>query len=159
MILMGLLLVSALGTGFQTLIVSVGISMTPRIVRLSRAPVLVIKEREYIQAARALGLPKRIIIFSHILPQVVPPLIVIATLQVCHAIVVEASVSFLGLGVQPPLSSWGGLLKEGVRALQVAPWISLSAGAILTITVIALNIVGDALRDALDPRLRGRFRA
>ncbi|MBM3128851.1 MAG: ABC transporter permease [Chloroflexi bacterium] len=159
MIITGLLMVAALGSGFQTLIVAIGISMTPRLIRLARAPVLVIKQREYIQAARALGLPNRIIIFSHIIPQVVPPLIVIATLQVCHAIVIEASISFLGLGIQPPMSSWGGLLKEGLRNLPSAPWISLTAGVVLTITVIVLNILGDALRDSLDPRLRGRIRA
>ena len=159
MVITGLLMVAALGSGFQTLIVAIGISMTPRLIRLARAPVLVIKQREYIQAARALGLPKRIIIFSHIVPQVIPPLIVIATLQVCHAIVIEASISFLGLGIQPPMSSWGGLLKDGLRNLPSAPWISLTAGVVLTLTVIVLNILGDALRDSLDPRLRGRLRA
>lgn len=155
MLLLCLLMVATLGSSFQNVVIAIGIAMAPRFVRLARAPVLAIKEMEYIEAARALGLPHYRIIFFHVLPNAVGSLIVVATLQVAQAIIAEASISFLGMGVAPPVATWGNILQEGVGQLRNAPWISIWSGTAIVIVVLALNIVGDALRDLLDPKLKG----
>src|SRR6266542_3934605 len=123
---------------------------TPTFARLMRGQVLAIKAREYVDAARALGAPA----WRHVLPNAATPIVVQASLSVAFAILAEASLSFLGLGVQPPEPSWGSIINAGRGYLQQAPWIVFGPGAALFITVLSLNFVGDAVRDALDPRLR-----
>jgi len=122
--------------------------------RIVRGEVLSIREREYVLAARALGFGRRRILFLHILPNAVAPIIVAATLGVGNTVLLEASLSFLGLGVQPPAASWGTMISDGRHVLTSAWWLSTFPGLAILITVLAFNLVGDGLRDALDPRLR-----
>ena len=122
-----------------------------------RGTVLAIKENIYIEAARSIGAGSGRIVFRHILPNVVAPIIVIASIWVGNAIVIEAALSYLGLSTPPPTPSWGGMLAlEGRRHLENAPWLALAPGAAISVAVLAVNMLGDALRDVLDPRLRNR---
>ena len=128
-----------------------------RHVRVVRGTVLAIKENIYIEAARSIGAGSGRIVFRHILPNVVAPIIVIASIWVGNAIVIEAALSYLGLSTPPPTPSWGGMLAlEGRRHLENAPWLALAPGAAISVAVLAVNMLGDALRDVLDPRLRNR---
>jgi oligopeptide transport system permease protein len=120
--------------------------------RIVRGQVLSIKKQEYIEAAVALGLGRRRIIFRHIVPNVLGPVIVYATLTVPSVMILEAFLSFLGLGVQPPMSSWGSLIKEGAEAMESYPWLLVFPGLVLSLVLFALNFLGDGLRDALDPQ-------
>ena len=120
--------------------------------RIVRANVLSLKEMDYISASRALGVSDMRIIFKHLLPNTIAPIIVSSTLGVANAITSEAYVSFLGLGVQPPTASWGNMLDSAVKYLQTAPWLWLFPGMLIMLTVLCINFVGDGLRDALDPR-------
>ena len=130
-----------------------GFTLWPSTARIVRAEVLSLREREFVEAARALGLGAPRIIFRHIIPNVMGPVIVAATLGLGNIILIEAGLSFLGFGVQPPTPSWGVIIKEGHSALRQAPWVTTFAGLAIVFTVVALNLVGDGLRDALDPRL------
>jgi peptide/nickel transport system permease protein len=121
-------------------------------VRLTRAQVINVKVEDYIEAARAVGNPPWRIALRHVLPNITAPLIVQATLAIAAAVIAEASLSFLGLGQQPPAPSWGSMLNTAQRFLTQAPWMALFPGAAIFVTVLAFNLVGDALRDALDPR-------
>lgn len=154
-ILIGLLLIAVLGSNFQNIIIAIGMALIPRLARIARASALAIREMDYIIAARALGLPAYRIMLFHVLPNAIGPIIIVTTLQLGSAIIAEASLSFLGLGVAPPQATWGNILKEGVEHLRNASWISFFSGSAIVIIVLALNIVGDYLRDRLDPRLRG----
>jgi peptide/nickel transport system permease protein len=122
--------------------------------RIVRGEVLSIREREYILAARALGFGERRILFRHVLPNVLAPIIVAATLNIGNTVMLEASLSFLGLGVQPPTASWGTMINDGRHVLTTAWWLATFPGLAILVTVLSFNLVGDALRDALDPRLR-----
>ena len=124
----------------------------PDIIRLTRAQVLSVKVEDYVEAARAVGNPHLRIALRHILPNVVPPLIVQATLAIAAAVIAEASLSFLGLGQQPPAPSWGSMLNAAQRYLVQAPWMAIYPGLMIFGVVMSLNVVGDALRDALDPK-------
>lgn len=134
------------------IIVIIGLTSWTYLARIVRAQYLSLKERDFISAARAIGTPNGPIIFRHILPNSMAPIIVAATLGVASAILLEAYVSFLGLGVQPPTASWGNLLVSSYNYLQTAPWLWIFHGLLITLTVLAINFVGDGLRDALDPR-------
>lgn len=120
--------------------------------RLVRAEVLSLKERDMVVAARALGARDREIIFRHILPNVISPVVVAATLGIAHVIVIEAGLSYLGIGVRPPVPSWGNMIQDGVSQMATVWWVSLFPGLAIVTTVMAFNIIGDGLRDALDPR-------
>ena len=157
-VLFALLLVTVTGSSLQSIIMAITIALTPRLLRIARAPALAIKELEYIEAARALGFSSGRIILFHILPNTVGTIIVYATLQSGGAIIAEASLSFLGLGIAPPQPSWGNILKEGIEYLRDAYWISLYSGLAIVLIVLALNTLGDNLRDKLDPKLRGEKR-
>src|SRR5947207_8457729 len=133
---------------------AIGISATPVFIRLSRAQVLATKVEDYVEAARALGNPHLRIALRHILPNIVPPLIVQATLAIAAAIIAEASLSFLGLGQQPPEPSWGSMLNTARNYVDQAPWMAVWPGLAIFALVLAFNLVGDGLRDALDPRQR-----
>lgn len=153
-ILLALVILAVLGPGLQNVMIAVGISAIPGYARLIRGNTLVLKEQEFVLAARALGVSDSRIILAHILPNVLGPLIVLSTLGVASAILVGASVSYLGLGAKPPTPEWGVMVNDGRNHLRQAWWLSTMPGLAIMITVIGLNLLGDALRDALDPRLR-----
>jgi peptide/nickel transport system permease protein len=154
-LVLALALAAVLGAGLGGVLIALGVVYTPAFARLMRAQVLTIRTREYVQAARLLGAPDWWILLRHVLPNAATPIVVQASLSVGFAILAEASLSFLGLGVQPPEPSWGSMINAGRGYLQQAPWIVFGPGAALFVTVLGLNFVGDAVRDALDPRLRG----
>ena len=153
-ILLALLLLTALGEGMHNIILAIGISNIPGYARIVRGQVLVVKNQEYIKAVSALGASKGRVIFKHILPNVVSEVIVYATLNVAGAILTESSLSFLGLGIVPPTASWGGILKAGQECLAMAPHISIFSGFAILLTVLGFNLLGDGIRDVLDPKMK-----
>ena len=153
-LVLALALGAVLGAGLGGVLIALGVVYTPTFARLMRGQVLTIKAREYVEAARVLGAPNWRIVRRHVLPNAATPIVVQASLSVAFAILAEASLSFLGLGIQPPEPSWGSMINAGRGYLQQAPWIVFGPGAALFVTVLGLNFVGDAIRDALDPRLR-----
>ncbi len=153
-ILLALAIMAALGSSLTNVMIAVGITLAPRFARLVRGSVLTVRELDYIHAARALGMRDMRIIFLHIFPNVTAPIIIMATVNVAYAILAEASLSFLGLGVRPPTPTWGAIISDGRSFLDIAPWISLFSGFVIMIAVLGFNLFGDGLRDALDPTLR-----
>lgn len=153
-ILLALSIVAALGPGLNNTMIAVGISWIPGFVRITRASVLSARENVYVEAARVLGAKDRRIILRHITPNILAPVIVLCTLGVAGAILVGASLSFLGLGAQPPTPEWGAILNDGRSILRLAPWVATFPGIAIMITVLAMNLLGDGLRDALDPRMK-----
>jgi peptide/nickel transport system permease protein len=153
-ILLALSIVSILGPSLQNAMLAVGISVVPVYVRLVRASSLQTRDLGFVEAARVIGVRDRRIMVRHVLPNVLPPLIVVATLGVATAIIVGASLSFLGLGAQPPTPEWGAMLNEGRGFIRTAWWLTVFPGLAIMITVLAINLIGDGLRDMLDPRMR-----
>lgn len=153
-ILMALVVVAVLGQGTANVMVAVGVSLVPTFVRLVRGDVLTVKENVYVEAARALGCGAGRLAWRHVLPNVVAPVIVLSTVAIAWSIILGASLSFLGLGPRPPIPEWGIDLSNGRSYLLRAWWISSAPGVCIMLTVVAVNLVGDALRDELDPRLR-----
>ncbi|WP_286951828.1 MULTISPECIES: ABC transporter permease [Aminobacterium] len=151
-ILLAIVISSALGPGLFNLMVAVGITSIPRFARLMRASVLSIKGMEYIEAARAMGASHFRIIMMYILPNCMAPLIVQSTLSVANAILFAATLSFLGLGIQPPYPEWGGMLSTARPYLRNSAYLSIFPGLAIMVTIVALNCIGDGLRDALDPK-------
>src|SRR6266850_2416386 len=154
-LVLALALGAVLGAGLTGVVIALGVVYTPTFARLMRGQVLTITAREYVEAARALGAPGWRIAWHHVLPNAMAPIVIQASLSVAFAILAEASLSFLGLGIQPPGASWGSMINAGRGYLQQAPWIVFGPGTALFLTVVGLNFVGDAIRDGLDPRLRG----
>ena len=152
-LVLALALGAVLGAGLTGVLIALGVVYTPTFARLMRGQVLTVKARDYVEAARALGASGWWIARRHVLPNAATPIVVQASLSVAFAILAEASLSFLGLGIQPPAASWGSMINAGRGYLQQAPWIVFGPGAALFVTVIGLNFVGDAIRDGLDPRL------
>lgn len=152
--LMAIVIVSALGQGMFNLMIAIGITSIPQFVRITRAAVLTVRNQEFIEASRAIGLSKTKIIFSHILPNCLSPIIVQATLRVGSAIISSSSLSFLGLGIPSPNPEWGSMLSAGRRFIRDYSYMTLFPGLAIMITVLALNLFGDGLRDALDPKLK-----
>ncbi|MBI4277772.1 MAG: ABC transporter permease [Armatimonadetes bacterium] len=153
-IMLALAVTAVLGPSVPNLIISLGITRWVSYARLVRGVVLSLREREYVEAARALGAPDRRILRRHILPGITPVLVVLATVEVGRVIIVEASLSFLGLGIQAPQPSWGGMVADGRAYLSTAWWVSTFPGLAIGLTTTAVGLLGDGLRDALDPRLR-----
>lgn len=153
-LVLALAITAALGPGLRNAMIAIGVVYTPIYARLARAQVLSVREREYVDAARAIGAGHLRIMTRHILPNITAALIVQASLSVALAILAEASLSFLGLGVQPPEPSWGSMVNTGKNYLDQAPWMSFAPGAAILLTVMGFNFLGDAIRDALDPRLQ-----
>jgi peptide/nickel transport system permease protein len=154
-ILLAIGIIAVLGPSFTTLIVVIGLSGWVTYARVLRSQVLVLRSREFVDAIHALGGSVARVIARHVLPNVLSSLVVIATLELARAIVLEATLSFLGLGVQPPTPSWGGMVHEGREYLDTAWWISTAPGIVLMLTSIVVSRTGDWLRDLLDPTLRG----
>jgi len=153
-ILMALVVVAVLGQGTLNVMLAVGVSLIPTFVRLVRGDVLSVKENAYVESARALGCWQVRLAMRHVLPNIVAPLIVLSTVAIAWSIILSASLSFLGLGPSPPIPEWGIDLSNGRSYLLRAWWISSVPGFCIMLTVVAVNLVGDALRDELDPRLR-----
>jgi ABC-type dipeptide/oligopeptide/nickel transport system permease subunit len=151
--LLALSLVAILGVGLQNVIISVGISAVPSFIRLVRASVLSIREQVYVESAHAIGQRRGVIIFRHVLPNAMAPVIVQATLSLGFAILVAAGLGFLGLGVQPPTAEWGTMLGEGRQYVFRAPGLTMYPGLAIFLAVLGFNLFGDGLRDALDPRM------
>src|SRR6266851_3522332 len=154
-ILLAIGIIAVLGPSFPTLVVVIGLSGWVSYARILRAQVLVLRGREFVEAIRALGGSTVRVVLRHVLPNVLASLVVVATLELARAIVLEATLSFLGLGIQPPTPSWGGMVQEGRDHLDSAWWISTAPGVVLMITSIVISRAGDWLRDVLDPTLRG----
>jgi peptide/nickel transport system permease protein len=153
-LVLALALGAVLGAGLTGVVIALGVVYTPTFARLMRGQVLTITARDYVEAARALGAPGWRVAWHHVLPNAAAPIVIQASLSVAFAILAEASLSFLGLGIQPPGASWGSMINAGRGYLQQAPWIVFWPGTALFVTVVGLNFVGDAVREALDPRLR-----
>jgi peptide/nickel transport system permease protein len=158
-LVLALAITAALGTGIINIMIAIGIVYMPSYARLVRGQVLSVRERDFVVAAQILGATIPRLMFLHIWPNVTAPIIVQASLNVSTAILTEASLSFLGLGVRPPTPSWGSSLQGGYQYLSSAPWLSLYPGIAIFIAVLAFNLFGDGLRQMLDPRLRGRGEA
>ena len=154
-LLLALIIVTALGGSLSNEMLAIGVALTPNFVRLSRSLALTIREQDYILAARALGSGQLRVMARHVFPNDLYALVVVATLYIATAIRPEASLSFLGLGIPPPTPSWGNILNEGRQYIKCCPWITTFSGLAIMVAVLAFNLVGDALRDLLDPRLKG----
>jgi peptide/nickel transport system permease protein len=157
-IILAILIMATLGPSLINVMLAVGISAIPWYARTVRAATLVVKENDYVLASRAVGATAQRIMVRHVLPNVVTPVIVLATIGIAGAILAISGLSFLGLGAQPPSPEWGSMLSQARIYLQRAWWITTFPGLAIMISVLAINIVGDALRDALDPRLRGTMK-
>jgi peptide/nickel transport system permease protein len=153
-LILALAITAALGPSLVNAMIAIGIVGIPRFARLARAQVLAIRKTEYIEAVRALGASSARILARHIAPNILTPIIIQTSLSVAFAILTEASLSFLGLGVQPPTPSWGFMLNQGRDYIGQAPWLAIFPGVAIFLVVMAFNLLGDAIRDALDPRLR-----
>ena len=153
-LILAIALAAFLGPSLQNAMIAIGLTVAPIFVRLTRGQVLAVKVEDYVEAARAVGNPPTRIAYKHILPNIMPALIVQATISVATAIIAEASLSFLGLGQQPPAPSWGSMLNTAQRFLTNAPWMAIWPGLAIFLIVLSFNMLGDGLRDALDPKER-----
>jgi peptide/nickel transport system permease protein len=153
-LILAIALAAFLGPSLSNAMIAIGVTTTPIFVRLTRGQVMGVKVEDYVEAAHAMGNPRWRIALFHILPNIMPALLVQATLSIAAAIIAEAALSFLGLGQQPPTPSWGSMLNAGQRFLTQAPWMALWPGLAIFLVVLSFNLVGDGLRDALDPRSR-----
>jgi peptide/nickel transport system permease protein len=153
-LILAIALAAFLGPDLTNAMIAIGVSTAPRFMRVARAATLDAASNEYVEAARAIGNPAWRVAVRHVLPTIVPPVLVQGTLAIAAAIIAEASLSFLGLGQQPPAPSWGSMLNSAQRFLTQAPWLAVFPGIAIFLSVLAFNLVGDGLRDALDPRRR-----
>ena len=142
------------GPGVNSAVVAISIVYTPLFARVMRGPVLAEREKDYVQAVRALGATRWAVALKHVLPNVSSPFVVQGTIAFSQAILIEASLSYLGLSAQPPMPSWGNMLNEGRTYLETAPWISVFPGVAIMASVLAFNLIGDGLRDILDPNVQ-----
>jgi peptide/nickel transport system permease protein len=147
--------IAIIGPGTQNVMVAIGISSFPIYARLIRGQTLSVKQRDFVLAARSLGARSDQIMLRHLLPNTIQPIIVQGSLAVGSAVLAEASLSFLGIGVKPPTATWGVVIQDGFAVIRINPWISIAPGVAITLFVLAVNLVGDRLRDVMDPRLRG----
>lgn len=157
MILLALVIAALIGGGLVNVMIALGVAFMPGYARLMQGQVLSVKENDYIVASRSLGANSFRIMLRHIAPNCFPPLIVFFTMSMGMTILTEAGLSFLGIGIQPPTPAWGSMVNDGARYLETNPILSIAPGIAIMIVVFAFNMVGDGLRDALDPRLRGTF--
>lgn len=163
-LLLALMVVALLGPGTMTVVIAIAISQVPLFIRLARGSTLVVKNADYVKASRSFGARDSRLMIRHILPNILGPLIIMGTLSIAGAIRDEAALSFLGLGIQPPVPSWGNMVRDGVNQILQTPWLAIFPGLAVTLSVLAFNMIGDSLRDIFDPRdlaaqARGRKRA
>jgi peptide/nickel transport system permease protein len=150
-LLLAILIAAALGCGFWNIVVVLTVAFIPGFARVARAQTLAVKQEPYVEAAIAVGVRTPLIIFRHIVPNIAAPIIILMTRWVASAIRIEASLSFLGIGTQPPNPSWGNIIRDGLNNLFGSPWPIIGAGAAITFVVLSFNLLGDAIRDVLDP--------
>jgi peptide/nickel transport system permease protein len=153
-LILAMAIVTALGPGLPNVIWGISIGFVPQFARVARAVALAVREREYVEAARAAGASTRRILLRHVLVNGIDPVVVLCTLLIPSAILTEAMLSFLGLGITEPTPTWGNMINNGRLVLREAPWLTFFPSAVLVLTVVAFNLVGDAIRDALDPRIQ-----
>jgi peptide/nickel transport system permease protein len=153
-LILGLIIVAMLGPSIPNLIIAIALTAIPPFARIARAPTIAMKEREFVEAARSLGFSDVRILVLHILPNILPEILVMGSLWLATAIRVEASLAFIGLGVRPPTATWGGMIREGFENILDSPWLVLAPSVAILIVVFSLNLLGDGLRDAIDPKLR-----
>jgi peptide/nickel transport system permease protein len=156
-ILLAIAMIAVFGASLATVVIAITVPEIPRVVRLVRSVVLTIREEPYVEAAISIGTRMHLILFRHVLPNTVAPLIVQGTYIAASAILVEAILSFLGAGIPPEIPTWGNIMAEGRVYFQIAPWIIFYPGLFLAFTILAINILGDGLRDTLDPRIAKRM--
>ncbi len=154
-LILGLIVVAMLGPNITNLVIAIALTAIPPFARIARAPTIAIKEREFVEAGRALGYSDLRLMLGHILPNILPEILVMGSLWLATAIRVEASLAFIGLGVAPPTATWGGMIREGFENILDSFWLALFPSFAILIVVFALNLLGDGLRDAIDPKLRG----
>jgi peptide/nickel transport system permease protein len=154
-LILGLMVVAMLGPSIGNLIFAIALTAIPPFARIARAPTVSVKERDFIEACRALGYSHPRILLVHILPNIFPEILVMGSLWLATAIRVEASLSFIGLGVRPPTPTWGGMIREGFENILDTAWLSLVPSIAILVVVFALNMIGDGLRDVVDPKLKG----
>ena len=154
-LILGLILVAMLGPSMVNIIIAIALTSIPPFARIARAPTIAVKEREFVDAGRALGYSDTRILIVHILPNILPEILVMASLWLANAIRTEASLAFVGLGVKPPTATWGGMIREGFENILDSYWLALVPGVAILIVIFALNLLGDGLRDAIDPKLKG----
>ncbi|MEI4233494.1 ABC transporter permease [Roseovarius sp. D22-M7] len=154
-LILGLIVVAMLGPSIPNLIFAIALTAIPPFARIARAPTIAIKDREFMEAGRALGYSDRRLMFRHLLPNILPEVLVMGSIWIATAIRVEASLAFIGLGVSPPTATWGGMIREGFENILDSTWLVLFPSLAILIVVFALNLLGDGLRDAIDPRLKG----
>ena len=155
MILLALVIAAVLGGGLNNVIIALSVAMIPGPARVMCAQTMSIKENDYVIAGRSLGFTNSRLMFSHIVPNAFPPMIILATMNIGMVILMEAGLSYLGIGIEAPKAAWGSMVSAGQNYLRTHPWMSLPPGLAIMLIVFSLNMVGDGLRDALDPRLRG----
>lgn len=153
-LILGFRVVALMGPGLDNLILAIAVAVTPRFLRVARAAALTLRDQDYVVAAHALGAVERRVLLRHVVPNLLSEVTVVATLWVATAIRIEASLAFIGLGVPPPTATWGGMIREGLQYLTVASWVTVFPGLAVLVTVLAFNLIGDAMQDALDPRAR-----
>jgi peptide/nickel transport system permease protein len=153
-LLLGILVAAALSSGFWSMVAVLTIAFAPRFARIARASVLSLRHEPFIEAAVAAGVGHPLIILRHVLPNIAGPIVVVLTLWIATAIRLEATLSFLGMGTQPPQPSWGNIIRDGLNNMFGSPWPIVGAGIAITVTVLAFNMIGDAIRDVLDPETR-----
>lgn len=154
-LILGLILVAMLGPSMENITIAIALTSIPSFARIARAPTISVKERDYIEAGRALAFSDARILARHILPNIFPEILVMGSLWLANAIRTEASLAFIGLGVKPPTATWGGMIREGFENILDSYWLVLAPSLAILIIVFALNILGDGLRDAIDPKLKG----
>jgi peptide/nickel transport system permease protein len=154
-LILGLIVVAMLGPTMTNIIIAIAMTSVPAFARIARAPTISVKEREYIEACRVLGYSDLRIMFGHILPNILAEILVMSSLWLASAIRTEASLAFIGLGLRPPTPTWGGMIREGFENILDSFWLALAPGVAILIVVFALNLLGDGLRDAIDPKLKG----
>ena len=154
-LILGLIIVAMLGPSLTNIIAAIALTSLPAFARIARAPTIAVKQREFVEACRALGYSDARILGRHILPNIFPEILVMASLWLANAIRTEASLAFIGLGIKLPAATWGGMIREGFENILDSAWLALAPGFAILIVVFALNLLGDGLRDAVDPKLRG----
>jgi peptide/nickel transport system permease protein len=154
-LILGLILVAMLGPSMENITIAIALTSIPSFARIARAPTISVKERDYIEAGRALAFSDVRIMAGHILPNIFPEILVMGSLWLASAIRTEASLAFIGLGVKPPIPTWGGMIREGFENILDSYWLVLAPSLAILVIVFALNILGDGLRDAIDPKLKG----
>ncbi len=153
-LILGLMIVAMLGPSMPNIIAAIALTSVPTFARVARAPTIVMKSRDFVEASRALGFSDLRILVRHVLPNIFSEILVMGTLWLANAIRTEASLAFIGLGLKPPTPTWGGMIREGFDNILDSPWLAIIPGVAILLVVFALNLLGDGLRDAIDPRLR-----